>query len=80
MTQSSDTQTERLPVVGALAHSQLPKRENGVQTVRTRSRVSLEILEAASAGLHGLDEQHRREITEPPPPLPRLSRPAGPTE
>jgi len=33
-------------------------------------RVPLEVLEAANAGLRGLDEQHRREITGPPPPLP----------
>jgi hypothetical protein len=70
VTQSSEAQTERLPVVGALQHPPLPHRENGVQAVRVRVRVPLEVLEATSAGLRGLDEQHRREITETPPPLP----------
>lgn len=57
-------------MVGALADPQLPHRETGARAVRVRVRVPLEVLEATSAGLRGLDEQHRREITETPPPLP----------
>ncbi|NUU18881.1 hypothetical protein HP550_16640 [Cellulomonas humilata] len=70
MTQSSDAKTELLPVVGALHHSHLPTRDNGVQAIRIRVRVPLDVLEATSAGLRELDDQHRREITETPPPLP----------
>lgn len=70
MTQSSDAKTERLPIVGALARPLLPVRDTGVQAVRIRVRVPLDVLEATSAGLRELDEQHRREISEPPPPLP----------
>jgi hypothetical protein len=56
--------------VGALHHSRLPARDNGVQAIRIRVRVPLDVLEATSAGLRELDEQQRREITETPPPLP----------
>ncbi|WP_456844641.1 hypothetical protein [Cellulomonas sp. P5_C6] len=70
MTQSSEAKTERLPVVGALTNPHLPHRENGVQAVRVRVRVPLEVLEATSAGLRDLDDQQRREITGTPPPLP----------
>ena len=70
MTQSSDAKTERLPVVGALARPLLPVRDNGVQAIRTRVRVPLDVLEATSAGLRQLDEHNRREISETPPPLP----------
>ncbi|MEZ0446773.1 hypothetical protein [Cellulomonas sp. ICMP 17802] len=70
MTQSSEAQTERLPVVGALTKHPLPHRDNGVQAVRVRVRVPLDVLEATNDGLRGLDEQHRREIAENPPPLP----------
>ena len=70
MTQSSEAQTELLPVVGALHQSHLPARDNGVQAVRIRVRVPLDVLEATSAGLRQLDDHHRREITDPPPPMP----------
>jgi hypothetical protein len=70
VTQSSEAKTERLPIVGALAHRRLPVRDNGVQAVRIRVRVPLDVLEATSAGLRQLDEQNRREINETPPPLP----------
>ena len=70
VTQSSDAPTQRLPVVGALAHPHLPARPSGAQTVRNRGRVSLEVLEATRAGLGALDDVHRREVTETPPPLP----------
>ena len=70
MTQSSDAKTERLPIVGALTPAHLPIRDNGAQAVRIRVRVPLDVLEATSAGLRALDDQHRREITETPPPLP----------
>ena len=70
VTQSSDAKTERLPVVGALARPLLPVRDNGVQAIRIRVRVPLDVLEATSAGLRELDEHNRREITETPPPLP----------
>ena len=70
MTQSSDAKTERLPIVGALARPLLPVRENGVQAIRIRVRVPLDVLEATSAGLRELDENNRREISETPPPLP----------
>ena len=70
VTQSSEAKTERLPVVGALQHPPLPHRDNGVHAVRTRVRVPLDVLEATSAGLRGLDDQHRRETAETPPPLP----------
>jgi hypothetical protein len=70
VTQSSEAKTERLPVVGALTQPHLPTRDNGVQAVRIRVRVPLEVLEATSAGLRGLDDQHRRELTETPPPPP----------
>ncbi|GEK23363.1 hypothetical protein [Cellulomonas xylanilytica] len=70
MTQSSEAKTERLPVVGALAHPNLPVRDNGVQAVRIRVRVPLDILEATSAGLRELDDHNRRELNETPPPLP----------
>ncbi|KQY46019.1 hypothetical protein [Cellulomonas sp. Root137] len=70
MTQSSDAQTELLPVVGALHQNPLPARDNGVQAIRIRVRVPLDVLEATSAGLRELDDHHRREITDAPPPLP----------
>jgi hypothetical protein len=70
VTQSSEATTELLPTVGALAHPHLPVRQNGVQATRTRVRVPLDVLEATSAGLRELDEQHRREITQTAPPLP----------
>lgn len=70
MTQSSEAETELLPVVGALHHPPLPARDNGAQAIRVRVRVPLDVLEATSAGLRGLDDRHRREITETPPPLP----------
>ena len=70
VTQSSDAKTERLPIVGALARPHLPVRDNGAQAVRIRVRVPLDVLEATSAGLRQLDDQHRREITATPPPLP----------
>ena len=71
MTQSSDAKTERLPIVGALARPLIcPIRDNGAQAIRIRVRVPLDVLEATSAGLRALDDQHRREITETPPPLP----------
>lgn len=56
--------------MGALARPLLPVRDTGVQAVRIRVRVPLDVLEATSAGLRELDEQHRREISETPPPLP----------
>ena len=68
MTQSSEAKTERLPIVGALPH--LPVRDSAAHAVRIRVRVPLDVLEATSAGLRALDDQHRREITETPPPLP----------
>jgi hypothetical protein len=68
VTQSSEAKTERLPIVGAL--HQLPVRDNGAQAVRIRVRVPLDVLEATSAGLRELDDHHRREISETPPPLP----------
>ena len=70
VTQSSDAKTERLPIVGALARPHLPVRDNGVQAIRIRVRVPLDVLEATSAGLRELDEHNRREISETPPPLP----------
>ena len=48
----------------------LPVRDNGVQAIRVRVRVPLDVLEATSAGLRELDDHHRREISETPPPLP----------
>jgi hypothetical protein len=68
VTQSSEAKTERLPIVGALPP--LPVRDNGAQAIRIRVRVPLDILEATSAGLRELDDHHRREISETPPPLP----------
>ena len=56
--------------MGALARPLLPVRDTAVQAVRIRVRVPLDVLEATSAGLRELDEQHRREISETPPPLP----------
>ena len=56
--------------MGALARPLLPVRDNGVQAIRTRVRVPLDVLEATSAGLRQLDEHNRREISETPPPLP----------
>ncbi len=70
VTQTSEAPTEILPVVGALAHHRLPIRDSGAQAVRVRVRVPLEVLEATSAGLRGLDDHHRHAVTEPPPPLP----------
>ena len=48
----------------------LPARDNGVQAIRVRVRVPLDVLEATSAGLRGLDDHYRPEVHETPPPLP----------
>lgn len=61
VTQSSEAKTEELPLVGALHHPRLPVRKAGPQAVRSRARVSLEVLEATSAGLQDLEDQRRRE-------------------
>ncbi|MBO3085012.1 hypothetical protein [Cellulomonas fengjieae] len=67
MTQSSEARTEALPVVvGALTH-RLPARPAGNHPVRVRVRVPLDVLEATSAGLRGLDDKRRSEAAENPP-------------